>query len=204
VRRAIPAPAEAEVVLGDVWERARLLDGLARRLGIQLAEELLRAAPAWWFTDRLGPVDSQLQGAGLLELRRGGRDRAGRAAARQVVRQARGSEHLIWFRQQHGREGEVRVEWPAPPMAVAEAVWAARRGVWTEMAWTRPVVRIWVRDLPLGARRVPLEITLVRRFTPGRVRAVRWIEPEDRGLVEASTWTARPVARLAPIEMGLG
>jgi hypothetical protein len=192
LHQAIPEPAQAAAVFGDPFERSRLLDGLARRCGIRLAEDLLAAAPPWWFTAWLGTaMGSGPRSAGLSRLLRDLPSRSDQRTLRRMPGELR------------GQTGNFGVSWPARPAEVVEAVWAARRGDWIEMAWVHPRIDVFLGDSPMGPAAARVEGTLVRRCTGLGLRPMRPVEVEEVALADRSPWSVRSVRRVAEPHLGI-
>jgi hypothetical protein len=197
VRRAVPDADEAGIVLGAPRERSRLLDGLARRSGVQLAEDLLDRAPPWWFTETLAEASHHDRpGVGIRAVIRELGDRADRGAVRRLVRSG--------LREVDGTT-ELRVEWQTPPAIMVRAAWSVARGSWLEVAWQHPRVGLWVGDEPLGGcPAVTLQATLARRLSAALLVPIRPVDAPELGLGAGSPCSVRPVPRLTAPSLGVG
>lgn len=179
----VPEPERAEV-LGDEWQRGRLLEGLARRCGIDLGRELLETAGPWWFT-----------------------------VAFALLHQPDVTGSLSWLPAGHRRmlqefqvgvgEGAVGLTWWAPPAEVAEACWRVLEGHWMEAAWETPRLGIWRHGV---AVRGPAAYggTVTRRVAKGSIRAWVPVRPDDLGRLSRTGWTVREVRGLSSRGRGLG
>jgi hypothetical protein len=165
---------ELAALSGAIWERGRLLDGLARRCGINVAEARLGGAGWWQMVYRVGSTIRRIDGPRLSALL-GVRDRADRARLRDLA----GSPSAT--------KPGFEVNWCAELSQMVDAQRVARDGGWVEMSWQRPVISMSSVGIPLREKQLKGPITF--RLEPDRVAAVR---PADPGQVRTSpAWRAR-------------
>jgi hypothetical protein len=154
-------------IWGSLWERGRLLDGLARRCGVQVAAEALARAGRWRMLYRLdarfprravrpqhlGPVP-------------GVHGRADVARLRQLI----GTTAVF--------QPGYQVRWCADLAEMVQAEERVRRGAWVEISWPHPTIALTSTGVIL--REVTLDGPVTLRLQVNRLAAVEVADRTER------------------------